>query len=86
MTRELVAHHDPVVLAAPHVGWALAVHRAAPVLTLVELLTHAAQPGPVSRALEHARGCGDCGVGALCPLGERLTAKIGRPRRRRRPA
>ena len=76
MTREIVAHQDPVVLAAPHVGWALAVHRAVPVLSLVELLERATQPGPVSRALEHARGCAHCGIGQLCETGERVAAQI----------
>src|SRR5260370_23128847 len=71
MTREIVAHHDPRVLAAPDVGWALVVHRAVPVLSLVELLERAAQPGPVSRALEHARGCAHCSIGQLCETGQR---------------
>jgi len=84
MTREIVAHHDPMVLAAPHVGWALAVHRAVPTLSLVELLDRAAQPGPVNRALEHARGCAHCGIGQLCETGERLAAQIAPPPARTR--
>jgi len=81
MTR--VAHHDPVVLTSPHAGWALAVHRAVPTLSLVELLDRAAQPGPVSRALEHVRDCAHCGVGELCATGERLAAQVAPPARTR---
>jgi hypothetical protein len=84
MSREIVARHDPVVLTSPHIGAALAVHRAAPALNLVELLERAAQPGPVSRALEHARGCAHCGVGQLCETGERLAAQIAPPPARTR--
>jgi len=76
MTREIVSHHDPAVLAFPHVNAAMAVHRAAPMLSLVELLTRAAQPGPVSRALEHARDCAHCGVDQLCAVGLALTSQI----------
>jgi hypothetical protein len=84
MTREIVAHHDPVVLTAPHAGWTLAVHRAAPMLSLVELLERAAQPGPVSRALEHVRDCAHCGIGQLCETGERLATQITPPPARTR--
>ena len=76
MTREITAHHDPVVRTSSHVGAAMAVHRAVPALGLVELLERAARSGPASRALEHARDCADCGVGDLCQVGERLAKKI----------
>jgi hypothetical protein len=84
MTRQIVAHHDPVVLAAaPHVGWALAVHRAVPALSLIELLERVAQPGPASRALEHARACAHCDDTQLCEAGERLAKQITPPPRTR---
>jgi hypothetical protein len=78
MTREIVARHDPVVLTSPHVGAALAVHRAIPALSLVELLEQAARSGPVNRAVEHAYTCRDCRVGTLCAVGARLAQAIGR--------
>jgi hypothetical protein len=84
MTREIVAHHDPRVQTSLHVGAAQAVHRSVPTLTLVELLDRAAQPGPVSRALEHVRACAHCGVGQLCETGERLAAQIAPPPARTR--
>lgn len=83
MSREIAAHHDPIVLTSPHAGWALAVHRAVPGLSLVELLTRAAQPGAASRALEHARDCADCGVGQLCSAGFALASQITPPTRTR---
>jgi hypothetical protein len=79
-----VAHHDRAVLTSPYVGWALAVHWAVPALNLVELLERAAQPGPVRRALEHARGCAHCGIGQLCETGERLATQITPPPARTR--
>ncbi len=82
MTRELAAHHDPAVLGSAHVGAALAIHRAAPGLTLVELLKRAARSGPARRAVEHARACTGCRTEALCPTGQRLARQI-RPSRRR---
>jgi hypothetical protein len=85
MTREIAAHHAQGVLASPHVGAALAIHRAAPGLSLVELLERAGRPGPASRAIEHARECAGCRIGALCPTGQRLARQIrpSRPRPRR---
>jgi hypothetical protein len=76
MTREIVAHHDPMVQTSLHVNVAQAVHRAIPALSLVELLERAAQPGPASRALEHARDCAYCGADQLCETGERLAKQI----------
>jgi hypothetical protein len=76
MTRQIVAHHDPLAVTSPHIGAALAVHRAAAALSLVELLTRAAQPGPARRALEHAHDCVHCGVGHLCPVGLALASKL----------
>ena len=76
MTRELAAHHDPAVLASADVGAALAIHRAAPGLSLVELLERACRPGPASRAVEHARECIGCRPDALCPTGQRLARQI----------
>jgi hypothetical protein len=64
-------------------GAALAVHRAAPGLSLVELLERAARSSSARRALEHARGCGACQVGSLCPAGARLARAIGHRRSRR---
>jgi hypothetical protein len=84
MTRELAAHHDPTVLSSPYIGAALAIHRAAPGLSLVELLERAGRPGPASRGIEHIGGCGDCRLGALCPIGVRLARAIGSRRSRRR--
>jgi len=84
MTREIVAHHDPVVLTSPHVNAAMAVHRAIPVLSLVELLERAAQPGPASRALDHARDCAHCGVDQLCSAGLALASQIPLPPARTR--
>lgn len=81
MTRELTAHHDPAVLSSPYVAGALALHRATPGLSLVELLECAGRPGPVRRAVDHGRDCATCGVGRLCETGERLARKI--PGRRR---
>lgn len=82
MTREFAAHHDPTVLSSPHVGAALAIHRAAPGLSLVELLERAGRPGPASRAIEHAGACTGCRTEAFCPTGQRLARQI-RPSRRR---
>ena len=76
MTRETVAHHDPVVQTSLHVNAAMAVHRSIPELSLVDLLERAAHPGPVSRALEHVHGCADCGVGRLCSAGLALASQI----------
>jgi hypothetical protein len=81
MTRELTAHHEPAVLSSPHVGGALAVHRATPGLSLVELLERAGRSGAARRAVEHGRDCATCGVGRLCETGARLARKI--PSRRR---
>jgi hypothetical protein len=83
MTREPFAHHDPAIMT-PDLSAALVVHRATPPLSLPELCARAKLPGPARRAVEHARGCSICGVGSLCPAGERLASKI-RPSRRRRP-
>jgi hypothetical protein len=47
MTREAAASHDLVVLTCPHIGAALAIHRVAPALSLVELLKRPAQLGLV---------------------------------------
>jgi hypothetical protein len=85
MTRELAEAHDPVVLSCL-LGAALAVHRAAPAFSLIELLSAAARPGAVHRALAHARGCDACLIGGLCPVGARLAQAIGRRRSRRRRA
>jgi hypothetical protein len=82
MTRELAAHHAPVVLNSPHLGAALTIHRAAPGLSLVELLERAGRSGPARRAVEHARKCAGCRPEALCPTGQRLGRQI-QPRRRR---
>jgi hypothetical protein len=84
VTRELAAHHDPSVLTSPHVGAALAIHRAAPGLSLVELLERAGRPGPARRAVEHARECAGCRTEALCPTGQRLARQIRASRRRPR--
>jgi hypothetical protein len=84
--RQLAAHHDPAVLASPHLTAAFAIHRAAPALSLMELLEHAVHSGPASRAIEHANECGQCRLSALCPDGARLTRAIGQRRSRRRPA
>ena len=83
--RELAAHHDPTVVNAPHVAAALAIHRVAPGLSLVELLERAGRSGPASRAVEHARACTGCRTEALCPAGQRLARQIrpSRPRPRR---
>jgi hypothetical protein len=85
MTRELAAHHDPAVLRSPHLGAALTIHRAAPALSLVELLERAGRSGPARRAVEHARACAGCWPEALCPIGQRLARQIqlSRPRLRR---
>lgn len=85
MSREIAASHDPAVLSCLHLGAALVVHRAAPALSLVELLERAARSGPASRAIKHARGCGDCRIDTLCPPGAGLVRTIGHrgPRRRR---
>jgi hypothetical protein len=84
VTRELAAHHDPAVLRSPHVGAALAIHRAAPGLSLVELLERAGRPGPARRAVEHAHECTGCRPESLCPTGQRLVRQIrpsrGRPK------
>ena len=84
MPRELAAHHAPAVLTSPHVEAALAVHRAALAFSLVELLKRPARSGPARRAIKHARDCGNCGLGALCPAGARLARAIGHRRSRRR--
>lgn len=86
MTRELAAHHNPAVLTSPHVGAALVVYRAAPGLSLIELRARGARPGPANRAIKHARGCGECRLGALCPAGGRLARAISHRRLRRRRA
>lgn len=83
MPREVLAHHDVVVLGCPHVGAAMAVHRAAPGLSLVGLIERAARSSPASRAIEHAHTCSDCRVDGLCPTGARLARAIDRRRRRR---
>jgi hypothetical protein len=82
MSRELVAHHDPTTMT-PDFASALAVHRAYPGLSVVELCQRAKLPGGVRKAIEHALDCPTCLLGALCPTGARLAAKIRRPRRRR---
>jgi hypothetical protein len=84
MSRQLAAHHDPRVLTSPHIGAALAVHRAVPTLNLVELFDRAAHPGPARRALEHARDCAHCGVDHLCSTGLALAAQITLPLARTR--
>lgn len=84
MTRELAAHHAPAVLRSPHVAAALALHRLAPELSLVELLKRAGRPGPASRAIEHTGGCDACKLGALCSTGARLARAIGSRRSSRR--
>ena len=82
MSRDVAAHHHPAVLRSPHAGWALALHRVAPTLSLVELLERAGEAGPARRAIEHARECADCGVGQLCETGEKLAKKITGRRKR----
>ena len=82
MTREIFAHHDPATMT-PNFVAALAVHRAHPGLSVVELCQRAKLPGRVRRAIEHALDCPTCLVGSLCPTGARHAAKIGRPRPRK---
>jgi len=86
MTRELVAHHEPVVLTSPYVGAALAVHRWTPALSLVELLEHATRSGPARRAIQHVHRCGACLIGVVCAVGAWLAQAIGRRWARRRRA
>lgn len=86
MIRQLAAHHDPAVLASPHLSAALAVHRAVPVLSLGELLERASSCGEASQALLHVRDCADCRLDALCSAGELLAREIGQRRSRQRPA
>jgi hypothetical protein len=81
----MTAHHNPATMT-PNFAAALAVHRAHPGLSLIELCRRAKLPGGVRRAIEHALDCPTCVVGAFCPKGARLAAKIGRPRPRRGPA
>jgi hypothetical protein len=80
MSRQLEAHHDPETLG-PDFAAVLVIHRAAPGLSVVELCARARLPGPARRAVEHARGCSACRVGALCPDGATLAARI-QPRRK----
>ena len=82
MTRAIFAYHDPAAMT-PSLAAALAVHRADPGLSVVELCQRAKLPGGVRRAIEHALDCPTCVVGSLCPAGARLAAKI-RPAWRRR--
>ena len=82
MIRELGARHDPATMP-PNFAAALAVHRADPGLSVVELCQRAKLPGGVRRAIEHALDCPTCVVGALCPTGARHAANIRRPRRRK---